>query len=149
MEWGEKIKQYCSYLKKKLDRTVYCKFSKRKININECIGCTNKVIITTGSSKRTKELSITKKVKLAVWERDNHRCIFCNKLVPWNLANSHFVKRSQGGLGIEQNILTNCEECHRLFDDSKERNEWRLEYAERYLKLKYPDWDIDKLTYKK
>ena len=143
------MKKNCSSLKIKLDRTIYCKYLNRKININECIGCPNKVIITTGSSRRTKELSISKKVKLAVWERDNHRCIFCGKLVPWNLANSHFVKRSHGGLGIEQNIMTNCEECHRLFDDSKERNEWRLEYAERYLKLKYPDWDIDKLTYKK
>ena len=43
---------------------------------------------------------------MAVWERDNHRCIFCGKLVPYNLANSHFIKRSQGGLGIEQNIMT-------------------------------------------
>lgn len=143
------MKQVCSYLKKKLDRTIYCKFLKKQISINECIGCPNKVYITSGSSRRTKELSITKKVKLAVWERDNHRCIFCGKLVPWNLANSHFVKRSQGGLGIEQNIMTNCEECHKLFDDSKERNEWRLEYAERYLTLKYPNWNIENLKYKK
>lgn len=143
------MKNNCSYLKQKLDRTIYCKFLKKKISINECIGCPNKVFITTGSSRRTKELSITKKVKLAVWERDNHRCIFCGKLVPWNLANSHFVKRSQGGLGVEQNIMTNCEECHRLFDDSKEREEWRLEYAERYLRLKYPEWNEEELKYKK
>lgn len=143
------MRQNCSYLKKKLDRTIYCKFLKRKISVNECIGCPNKVFITTGSSRRTKELSISKSVKMRVWERDNHRCIFCNKLVPWNLANSHFVKRSQGGKGVEENIMTNCQECHRLFDDSKERQEWRLEYAERYLRLKYPNWDIDELIYKK
>lgn len=143
------MKQNCSYLKKKLDRTIYCKFLKKKIIINECIGCPNKVLITTGSSKRTRALAIPKQVKLRVWERDNHRCIFCGELVPWNMANSHFVKRSHGGLGIEQNIMTNCEKCHKLFDDSKERQEWRLEYAERYLRLKYPGWNEETLYYKK
>lgn len=143
------MKRNCTYLKKKLDSTIYCKFLKRQISLNECIGCPNKTFITTGSSKRTKELSITKKVKMAVWERDNHRCIFCGCLVPWNLANSHFIKRSHGGKGIEENILTNCEECHKKFDDSPERVEWRLEYAERYLRLKYPNWNIDDLIYKK
>lgn len=143
------MRQKCTYLKSKLDRTLYCKFLKKKISINECIGCPNKTYISTGSSKRTKELSISKAVKMKVWERDNHRCIFCGELVPWNLANSHFVKRSQGGLGIEQNIMTNCVKCHKLFDDSKEREEWRLEYAERYLRLKYPEWEKDKLIYKK
>lgn len=143
------MKHRCIYLKAKLDRTVYCKFLKKEISINECIGCPNKTFITNGSSRRTKELSITKQTKMKVWERDNHRCIFCNKLVPWNMANSHFIKRSHGGKGIEQNIMTNCEECHRLFDDSKERQEWRLEYAERYLRLKYPNWDINDLIYKK
>lgn len=143
------IVKYCLNLKKKLDRTVYCKILKRKININECIGCPNKVYKSKGSSRRTKELAISKKVKMVVWERDNHRCIFCGKLVQWNLANSHFIKRSQGGLGIEQNIMTNCEECHRKYDDTPERVLWREEYAERYLRMKYPDWDKEELIYKK
>ena len=63
-------------------------------------------------SERTKALMITKDTKLQVWERDNHRCIFCGRYVEWNYANSHFIKRSQGGLGIPENIMTNCQECH-------------------------------------
>ena len=99
-------------------------------------------------SKRTKALAISKRTKEIVWERDNHRCIFCGKPVPVEYANSHFIKRSHGGLGIQQNIMTNCLECHRKFDDSIERNSM-LVYAENYLKSKYRKWCKEELKYKK
>lgn len=126
---------------------LYCKIRKKEIPYNMCVGCLDKKY-KTSTTKRTKELGIAKKTKLIVWERDNHRCIFCGKLVPWNLANSHFIKRSHGGLGIERNILTNCEECHRKFDDTTDR-EKMWEHAERYLMSKYKDFDIRDLIYKK
>lgn len=99
-------------------------------------------------SERTKALAIDKKTKQIVWERDNHCCIFCGKYVDMYYANSHFIKRSQGGLGIPENILTNCFECHRAFDDSPMRK-YMLPKAEQYLKSKYANWSIDSLTYKK
>ena len=99
-------------------------------------------------SKRTKALEISEKTKKIVWDRDNKRCIFCGKSVPWQLANSHFIKRSHGGLGIQQNIMTNCPECHRKFDDGKERAEMLI-YAENYLKSKYRKWCKEELYYKK
>lgn len=126
---------------------LYCKIRKKEIPYNMCVGCLDKKY-KTSTTKRTKELGIAKKTKLIVWERDNHRCIFCGRLVPWNLANSHFIKRSHGGLGIERNILTNCEECHRKFDDTTDR-EKMWEHAERYLMNKYKDFDIRDLIYKK
>ena len=126
---------------------LYCKIRKKEIPYNMCVGCLDKKY-KTSTTKRTKELGIAKKTKLIVWERDNHRCIFCGKLVPWNLANSHFIKRSHGGLGIERNILTNCEECHKKFDDTTDR-EKMWEHAERYLMSKYKDFDIRDLIYKK
>lgn len=126
---------------------LYCKIRKKEIPYNMCVGCLDKKY-KTSTTKRTKELGIAKKTKLIVWERDNHRCIFCGRLVPWNLANSHFIKRSHGGLGIERNILTNCEKCHHKFDDTTDR-EKMWEYAERYLMSKYKDFDIRDLIYKK
>lgn len=126
---------------------LYCKIRKKEIPYNMCVGCLDKKY-KTSTTKRTKELGIAKNTKLAVWERDNHRCIFCGKLVPWNMANSHFIKRSHGGLGIERNILTNCEECHHKFDDTTDR-EKMWEYAEMYLMSKYKDFDIRELIYKK
>ena len=97
-------------------------------------------------NKRTEALAITKKVKLEVWERDDHKCIFCHKPVSWNLANSHFIKRSHGGLGIPENIMTNCAECHQMFDDSKYRK-YMLPKAEAYLKSKYVGWNRDNLRF--
>ena len=138
----------CAHLKLKLNGLLYCKVFDKEIPKTFCYACKNKEFKHNKPTKRTKALGITKKTKLAVWERDNHRCIFCGKLVPWNNANSHFIKRSQGGLGIERNILTNCEECHHKFDDTPER-EVLWEHAERYLMSKYKDFDIDSLTYKK
>lgn len=138
----------CTHLKLKLSGLLYCKVFNKEIPKSFCYACKNKEIKHNKPTKRTKALDITKKTKLAVWERDNHRCIFCGKLVPWNNANSHFIKRSQGGLGIERNILTNCIDCHHRFDDTPDR-EAMFQQAERYLMNKYRDFNIDNLTYKK
>lgn len=96
-------------------------------------------------SKRTKATSITPKVRQAVEERDNHCCIFCGKL---GRGEAHFIKRSQGGLGIEENLLTVCRECHFQMDDGLARKLY-LYKAENYLKSHYPDWDKKDLIYKK
>lgn len=64
------------------------------------------------------------------------------------MPNAHFIARSQGGLGIEENIITLCPECHRLYDNSPMRRSIREELR-RYLKSKYKDWDEKKLYYKK
>ena len=98
--------------------------------------------------KRTRALEITKDVKLRVWERDDHKCIFCGKPVEWNMADSHFKKRSHGGLGIEENIMTNCPECHHMFDDTKYRK-LMMPRAEQYLRSKYPNWSDELISYKK
>ncbi len=49
-------------------------------------------------SKRAKALEIPKKVKLIVWERDNHQCIFCHRL------------------GIPENIFCACLLCNNKFN---------------------------------
>ena len=67
-------------------------------------------------SKRTKATNISPKVKQKVWERDQGRCVICGN--NYNvMPNSHFIRRSQGGLGIEQNVFTACtnftpNKCH-------------------------------------
>lgn len=147
----------CIYLKQKLNRTLECKKQKKIINIIECNGCKyreDKVVVskhfkkTNSTSKRTKALAISKQIKLIVWERDNHRCIFCKCDIPWNLANSHFIKRSHGGLGIPENIFCACLECHHNFDDSINRK-WMLPIARNYLMSRYENWDEIDLVYKK
>ena len=97
-------------------------------------------------SKRAKACDITKKVKDIVWERDDHKCIICGSYQA--MPNSHYIRRSQGGLGIEENIVTMCLTCHQAYDQGSAR-ERIATYTERYLRSKYPNWNPEKLIYKK
>lgn len=100
------------------------------------------------TNKVTKATAITKKVKMVVWERDKHKCIFCEKYVEWNMANSHYIKRSHNGMGIEENIMTNCAACHELFEHEPTRSKM-IPIARKYLESKYDNWNEENLIYKK
>ena len=97
-------------------------------------------------TKRAKACDITKKVKDIVWERDNHQCIICGSCQA--MPNSHYIRRSQGGLGIEENIVTMCQRCHREYDQGNGRLAIAT-YTEHYLRSKYPNWNPQNLIYKK
>lgn len=107
-------------------------------------------------AKRTKSLEIPAAVKRAVAERDSidgHPCcIWCGKPAPTSnplaFSNAHYIPRSHGGLGIEENILTLDWECHLRYDQS-EHHETMKGIFRGYLKSKYPDWDEENLIYKK
>ncbi len=154
----------CKYLRikqKKGTKYLYCAQKRTIIEYSNCYGCINKeykkmnkMVSRTHlrpiskTNKVTKATAITKKVKMIVWERDNHSCIFCGKYVEWNFANSHFIKRSHNGLGIEENIMTNCAECHELFEHEPSRSKM-IPFAKQHLKSKYNNWNEDMLIYKK
>ena len=95
--------------------------------------------------KRTKATAITPKVRQAVEERDGHCCIFCGRL---GRGEGHYIKRSQGGLGIEENIITVCRACHFQMDDGFSRELYLIK-ARDYLKRHYSEWDESKLVYRK
>ena len=96
-------------------------------------------------SKRAKACDIPLKVKQAVLERDGW-CVFCGN--PNASPNAHFISRSHGGLGIEENILTLCNGCHRRYDQTTDRKQMR-EFFKDYLQSKYEGWNESNLTYKK
>ena len=97
-------------------------------------------------SSRTKATSISPKVRTEVEERDNHKCVFCGS--PSARGEAHFIRRSQAGLGIPQNLLTVCRACHRELDEGRNKDAFR-EKARKYLKSKYPDWNEEDLVYNK
>ena len=98
-------------------------------------------------TQRSKACDITQAVKKAVWERDGERCIVCGRHDA--MPNAHYIPRSRGGLGIEENIVTLCQNCHFKTDNTAERPIY-LEYIKNYLKGKYgAEWDEQKLIYKK
>lgn len=96
-------------------------------------------------SKRSKACAISKAVKEAVYKRDKGRCIVCNKQ---GIPNAHYIRRSQGGLGIEENVVTLCMRCHSAFDDGNMRHTIGAVILD-YLKYRYPNWIKDKVIYKK
>ena len=98
--------------------------------------------------KETKLTAIPEKVKRKVNARDNGRCIVCGARRDWHFSNAHYIRRSQGGLGIEENVVTLCLECHHAYDNGFRRREigdWISEYLERF----YPDFnDYDRIYHK-
>lgn len=99
---------------------------------------------------RIKAVQIPPQVKKKVAERDSFDghpcCILCGS--PSGIPEAHIIPRSQNGLGIEENIVTLCRKCHRDYDQSDRRDEIRAELIH-YIKSKYPDWSIEKVTYRK
>ena len=104
--------------------------------------------------KDTKARDFSRKAKEQIAERDSIEgwpcCVFCGAAAPAPLAfsNAHFIARSQGGLGIPENGLTLCPECHRRYDQTTDRKKMR-EYFREYLKSKYENWSEEALIYRK
>ena len=94
---------------------------------------------------RTKAVAITPEVRRIVEERDGGCCIFCGRP---GRGEAHFINRSQGGLGIPENLLTVCRYCHGQMDNGQATKLYRAK-AEEYLKSKYPTWEQSQLTYNK
>lgn len=92
-------------------------------------------------SKRSQACDISEEVREIVWERDNHRCIICGN--PHAAPDSHYIRRSRGGLGIEQNITTMCGSCHYDFDHTTQRKILKVLVAA-HLERHYPGFP-DKL----
>lgn len=97
-------------------------------------------------SKMSKACDITPAVKRKVWDRDGGCCIICGN--PNASPNAHYIRRSQGGLGVEQNVVTLCYKCHNALDNGDKRQEYG-NMIEGYLKSCYRNWNPDKLIYRK
>lgn len=94
-----------------------------------------------------------------IFERDGEQCLFC-RLGYYTECKSpmlleiadimHFMNKSQGGLGVEENGVTGCRYHHGLLDNGHIglRDEM-LEIMEEYLRNIYPEWDKTKLVYNK
>lgn len=96
----------CQHLRirsKNYKKYYYCILNKQQIILKNCYNCIDKEYksnkpIPTNKKKRTIATSISQDVKEIVWERDNHKCIFCHKNVPVECACCHYIRRSQGGM---------------------------------------------------
>lgn len=97
-------------------------------------------------SKRSKATDISQAVKRKVWERDKQRCIICGSHEA--MPNAHFIRRSKGGRGIEQNVVTLCIQHHHEFDNGK--NGIHIKALVRdYLRNQYEHWNEYDLIWRK
>lgn len=99
-------------------------------------------------TKLSKATDIPMSVKVKVWHRDNERCIYCgrNNAMP----SCHYIRRTAGGLGIEQNVVTLCQDCHHNFDNGDRTiREHYKEYIRNYLKSRYEDWKEEDLVFRR
>lgn len=94
---------------------------------------------------RTKASQIKIETKWKVLERDGGKCVLCGKTCSVYNACCHFISRARLGLGIEENIITLCHDCHYKLDNGEVGRDRLREY----LKSKYPGWDEKKLVYSK
>ena len=97
-------------------------------------------------SDRTIACDISAGVREAVKERDWNRCIWCGKYIK-SPDLCHYISRGAGGLGIPQNLVCGCRDCHREADQGVNTKEYKRKMKE-YLMKFYPDWSEDKLRYK-
>lgn len=95
--------------------------------------------------KETKAKTISPSVKMAVRARDCGCCVICHSPAE---PIAHYISRAQGGLGIEENIVCLCNECHRRYDQSADRD-WIRKSLKKYLSQHYPYWDEKDLVYRK
>lgn len=147
---------------KNYKKYFYCVANKCVVDASSCYCCKMKEYKTTTPIKRTaidkkthkvseraKACDISQSTKQIVWERDNHKCVFCGKEVPITCANSHIVKRSHGGLGIPENVVCACPECHHEYDNGKYSLNYVVKAQNHMLKIYGPDWLLKPLRYNK
>ena len=106
--------------------------------------------------KRTKLTDFDSKTREKIKARDAG-CIFCQ--MKYRMPEDsfglgafqimHFVPRSQGGLGIEENGAVGCIYHHNMLDNGRNTRKEMLGLFENYLREQYPEWDKKKLFYKK
>ena len=88
---------------------------------------------------------ITPEVYERVRGRDGGCCIICGRR---DIQCAHYIPRSQGGMGIPQNLVMLCVEHHTLYDNGGMREELG-EVIKDYLKGWYSDWNKEELKYDK
>ena len=83
-------------------------------------------------------------VRKAVYDRDSFDgspcCVRCGAPFP---QVHHFIERSRGGLGIGENLVCLCVQCH--YDLHNKDYKEMTEFVRDYLRNQYEDWDESKL----
>lgn len=100
-------------------------------------------------SKRSRACEFSSDERKAIYERDFQRCVICGGT--YRLTIAHMISRAYGGLGIRQNGVLLCMQCHDAMDNGSNK-ELRVAYQKfvrNYLEQQYPDFPDDRRIYRK
>ena len=107
-------------------------------------------------SKRAKATDFNSVTRELIRQRDRYQCLFCRlkkygkSECDWIQDIMHYINRSAGGLGVEQNGVLGCRYHHNLLDNgNKGYRKEMLEDMRKYLQGIYPDWKEEDLYYRK
>ncbi len=110
------------------------------------------------ASKQARAHEFSQKERDKIIKRDKGQCIFCR--AGYRMEGTeygymlksimHYIPRSKGGLGIEQNGAIGCQYHHELMDNgNKGCREEMLEMFKAYLSGYYSFWKEEDLIYNK
>lgn len=109
--------------------------------------------------KRTRQLEFSPQTRKIIRQRDRNECVFCElryhmEDATWLGCSTqnimHYIPRSQGGLGIEQNGVLGCQYHHDMMDNgNKGLRKEMLGILRGYLMGNYPGWNEEDLVYNK
>ena len=97
---------------------------------------------------QTKATAISRKDRAIIHERDGRQCINCRR--PDRIELAHYIRRSQGGLGIPENVVSLCKKCHEAYDSAKTKvlKEYHQSRIKRHLDKHYPGFSDEDRVYK-
>ena len=75
---------------------------------------------------------------------DTPCCVYCGS--NHNIELAHYIPRSRGGMGIAQNLVCLCSECHRKQHNGDKDIE---DFMRKYLMCLYDTWSESELIYDK
>lgn len=98
--------------------------------------------------KQTIACDISQNVRNHVYARDNGASIISGSHDRLEMA--HYIPRSQGGMGIPENLVLLTKHEHIAYDEGNPTEQMVIgERIEAYLRSHYPNWDRSKLIYDK
>lgn len=104
--------------------------------------------------KKASATTISYDVKMKVLQRDKGKCVYCGSAYHVE-PNAHFIPRSEGGMGIEENVVTLCNnqsknKCHYKFDFGTEEERKDIgDKVKAHLMRHYPGWNEEKVRCRK
>ena len=96
-------------------------------------------------SKRSRASDIKPTTAKVVKLRDR-ACILCGS--GYHIELHHHISRGRGGMGVKENVVCLCKQCHMDLHSSTRSGQYR-KGVENYLKLKYPNWKKENVIYNK